>query len=81
MRPDGIDDNAPLQVIAANEWQQRADAHVMTIHDRKTDQQDADQRPPDYFQGEVIKHGEAPSDERREHNGLYRGCQALGGRT
>jgi hypothetical protein len=56
VRADGVDDDAPLGVALPDEGQQRADAHVVPVHDGEADEQHADEQPPDNFQGFVVKH-------------------------
>ena len=48
--------DAAFDVVASGERQQRADAHVVAVHDGEADQQHADQEPPDDFQCFVIEH-------------------------
>jgi hypothetical protein len=55
-RADGIDDDASLDVGARDQRQEDADAKVETIHDRETDQQEAEQQPPHDLQGLELEH-------------------------
>ena len=54
---DGIDGDAPFRVVARDEWQQRADAHIHAVGDSEADQQRADHPPPNEFQGLIVEHG------------------------
>ena len=56
VRTDGVDDDAPFGVAAPDEGQQRADAHVVPVHDGEADEQHADEQPPDDFQRFVVDH-------------------------
>ena len=47
--PDGVDDDTAFHVVLANEGQQCANTHVVSVHDGEADQQHADQQPPDEF--------------------------------
>jgi hypothetical protein len=56
VRADGIDHDAPFDVVLADERQQGADAHVVPVHDGEANEQHANQQPPDDFQGWIVKH-------------------------
>ena len=45
--------------VRADKRQQHGRAEIETVHDRKADQQDAQQRPPDQAQDFVVEHGHA----------------------
>jgi hypothetical protein len=62
-RADRVDGDAPLGVGARDVGQQRRDAEVEAVHDRKADQQHAEQKPPDDAEGRVVErngHGRLP---------------------
>jgi hypothetical protein len=40
---DAVDHGTPFEIVPANERQQRAHAHVVTVHHGEADQQYADQ--------------------------------------
>ncbi len=54
-RADGIDDDAPLAILARHEGQQDQAAKVEAVGQRKADQQHAQQHPPDHPQRAVVE--------------------------
>ncbi|MNL82106.1 hypothetical protein D3C87_2094030 [compost metagenome] len=60
MRSDGVDHHPALSIGFADNAQQDADAHVETVGDGETDQQYANQDPPDKSQYFIIKHTWTP---------------------
>ena len=56
VRSDGVDHHAALVVVLAEERQERADAHVVAVHDGEADEQHADEKPPDYFEDFIVDH-------------------------
>ena len=60
VRPHGVEHHAALDIFLADEREQCAYPHVEAVSDGKTDQQYADQSPPDDTQSFVIKHGRSP---------------------
>ena len=54
VRADGVDDDAALDVILADEGQQGAHAHVVAVHDGEADEQHTHQQPPDELESRVV---------------------------
>ena len=54
-RPDGVDHHPPLAIIPRHKGQKGGDAKVKTVSERKADQQDAHQAPPDDPQGLIVE--------------------------
>ena len=62
-RSDRVDGDAALAIGAGDEGQQDSDTEIETVHDRKADEQHAEQQPPDDPQGRIIEesHGHSPA--------------------
>src|SRR5690606_27361067 len=54
-RPDRVDENAPLPVVAADEVKQHGDAQIEAVEDGETDEEHAQKAPPDDAQRFVIE--------------------------
>ncbi|ABV13524.1 hypothetical protein CKO_02407 [Citrobacter koseri ATCC BAA-895] len=74
VRGDGVDHNSTLGVVTTEETGEHAHPHVEAIGNRKTDQQNANQQPPDKTQYFIIDHLTTPvlACRLRGHIGLLK---------
>ena len=58
-RADGVDDDSPFGITATDEGQQHPDAEIEAVHDRKADQENTEEQPPNHFQCLEIEHDDS----------------------